>query len=803
MSRLPREQETATARAVAPLQPALSGSLARLRAVMVAWLGVLFGVHTLFSALLLLGYKTSKPSEWAIFTAWGRELYHPERDIPLYILFCGLTFAICLVMMSLWNRHYAALPPEQRYRFAIDNIASNFALALAATFLNPLWFFTAKRLARLLLPHWVIGEFIMVMPALAEAVLFLLLLKRNSSGQTRAIPRFRRLLEAKMESDAAHASAVPRDGNRAERVAWNWRDTGFLLLIWLLVYSPRPDVMAGYVFQSEHFHHWDYFVMGPALGYVHGQALNTQVYSQYGIGFPLMFALLNPLYALSYGHIFQFTNIYTCFYICGVYLFLRLLLKNPLWAAAGAITFVYYKLFNWTTVWLPPYQLPSNTVLRGPFDIWFLLMLLLHQQSRNARWLLLAGVFTGLSLLFETDTGVYITFTFVVYSVFHLRRAADGASPDPSPRAGQIAQVGGAWLLFSSVFLSGMTIASRGTVGQAAFWRGWIECFTAYPNGISMMPVAEHVEGLFYGMIMVGVYLLALCYHFHRLHDREDNSEDANAFRPDLVLLCVALYGTCSLLHFMGRSHPTNLHVSFMAFLLLCVTGLHTLSHDALRLWADTNRAVRLRRLVWAALVVYGLFTWWHEPHARAYPNYVRMLLKPIQPREITLYIDDKGRKQDPHQGLWPRFVEHSESEPLDLYPGSGVSLPQSLSPKLQQYTPVIAEARRLSLQGKKVAILANDETWMYLASGAMPWYRYSPFYPNLITKTQLATAKSALLADHVDYVFIEASPPVTTFVAWHPLALYTTDVWREMRQFTAQNFQFEHVVGLYEVWKR
>ena len=48
-----------------------------------------------------------------------------------------------------------------------------------------------------------------------------------------------------------------------------------------------------------------------------------------------------------------------------------------------------------------------------------------------------------------------------------------------------------------------------------------------------------------------------------------------------------------------------------------------------------------------------------------------------------------------------------------------------------------------------------------------------------------------------------EARPPLTTFVAWHPLALYTTDAWRELRQITAQHFKFERNIGIYEAWKR
>ncbi len=751
----------------------------------------------------------------AIFTAWGQENYHPERDIPLYIVFCGLTFAACYAMMLLWNRRYASLSPENKYRFTVGNIAANLTLALTATLVNPLWFFTAKRLARMLRPHWVAGELVMTLPVWVEIACFLWLLGRNGM-ESGFLARVRRMLETLIRKGEENRPCSNTGDSPAAGTAWNWRDAGFLFLIWLFFYSPRADIMAGFVFQSEHFHHWDYFVTAPALGYIHGQALNTQVYSQYGIGFPLLFALLNPIYRLSYGHIFQFTNIYTCFYLCGVYLFLRLLLRSPRWAALGAFIFAFYKLFNWTTVWFPPYQLPSNTVLRGPFDIWFLLVLLLHQQSRRMGWLLFAGALAGLSLLFETDTGVYITFTFVVYSVFYLRGVRREAHAGSF--AGRMAMVGGAWLLFSGMFLSGMAIASRGTIGQAAFWRGWIECFTAYPNGLSMVPVAQYMSGMFYGMILVGVYLFALCYYFHRLHERQDEKtisadsaeeistdegEESSAFRPHLALLCVALYGTCSMLHFMGRSHPTNLHVGFLGFLLLGVTGLHTLTQYALRGGQEYFAGIKITRIGWGACCLFGLFTWWHEPHVRAYPNCIRLLLKPDPPREISLYIDDSGRKGDPHVAMWPRFVGHVDTTAITLYPGSGVTLPRSVLPKLQQYAPVIEEARQWESQGKKVAILANDETWLYLASGATPWFRYSPLYPNLMTKAQLTRAESALLADRVDYVCIEAATPSTTFVAWHPLALYTTDVWRELRQFTARHYTFDHTAGIYEVWKR
>ena len=184
-------------------------------------------------------------------------------------------------------------------------------------------------------------------------------------------------------------------------------------------------------------------------------------------------------------------------------------------------------------------------------------------------------------------------------------------------------------------------------------------------------------------------------------------------------------------------------------------------------------------------------------------PTRCILLTHKAYPKEISLYVDENGSRLDPLKGTHPIFVAGSESESMPLYPGSDVSLPASLAAKMQQYAPAIAEIKAHTQAGKTSAILANDETWMYLASGATLWYRYTPLYPNMITLAQREKLERALATRHVDYVYIEARPPLETFVGQHPLALYTSDTWRELKRLLPHYYVHDHNSGMYEVWRR
>ena len=517
-----------------------------------------------------------------------------------------------------------ALAAERHDSAALPQTAYYLALALVSCLFNYAWFFRGQKLTLALHLHALPTACVLMAPVCIEAALFA---RKIKAWDARLLSRLSQVL-TRLPSRLTEAFAPPAEP-RSRRL---WLDAAALFLIFMIVYSPRMDILAGYIFQTEHFHHWDYYVMGPAIGFLHGQALCTQVYTQYGVGFPALFALLNPIYSLSYGHVLQFTVAYACLYFWGSYLFLRILLRSSFWAMLGTLVFIHYKLFAWSLTWLPAWQLPSNTILRAPFDIWFLLALLLHQRSQRNSWLYAAGALAGLSLLFETDTGIYITFTFAVYSLLTTYFTHDRSRADLRPRFSKLARPAlNAWLVAVGTLLAGMAIGSRGTLFQAAFWRGWLECFSEYPSGISMMPVSAHKLGMMQGMPMIGVYLFTLCYHFQQLllgfqrdnGDKQESRPDEPAWnaRPSLLLLCVALYGSCTMLHYMGRSHPTNLYVGIMCWTLLVIVGVRDLT--AIVFPAQWRQMPRPTRHILAVLILCVVCAriWRRDESLRVYPN--------------------------------------------------------------------------------------------------------------------------------------------------------------------------------------
>ena len=84
------------------------------------------------------------------------------------------------------------------------------------------------------------------------------------------------------------------------------------------------------------FHHLDFFVMGPSLRYLNGGALGTEVYSQYGVAWPIIFSACSPIFNISYDHVLRIFVLYGTLYFAGVYLSLRLFSGSLLWGAVGA-----------------------------------------------------------------------------------------------------------------------------------------------------------------------------------------------------------------------------------------------------------------------------------------------------------------------------------------------------------------------------------------------------------------------------------------------------------------------------------
>jgi len=185
-------------------------------------------------------------------------------------------------------------------------------------------------------------------------------------------------------------------------------------------------------------------------------------------------------------------------------------------------------------------------------DVWFFFALLRHQRSGRIFWAVLAGIAGALGVFFETETGVYLLVTFLIYSVLQAGLAA-----------GERRAVGAkGWLLPPLAFYSAALLAllllllyaSRGTLFTGAFWRGWGEALVAYAGqGVGALPIAELPDApLIFFAIMITGYLAAVVYAVVRaLHGK--------ASRGEVLLATLAAYGLALLLLFVNRSHPYNL----------------------------------------------------------------------------------------------------------------------------------------------------------------------------------------------------------------------------------------------------
>ena len=84
-----------------------------------------------------------------------------------------------------------------------------------------------------------------------------------------------------------------------------------------------------------------------------------------------------------------------CIYFIGLYLLLRILLRDAVGAATGTLVAVYLQCFT-GNLGKPLWVWPSSSVLRYVLDVWFFLALCLHARTRKMAWIAACGVVSGL-----------------------------------------------------------------------------------------------------------------------------------------------------------------------------------------------------------------------------------------------------------------------------------------------------------------------------------------------------------------------------------------------------------------------
>ena len=686
------------------------------------------GLAGMLGALVAFGRQERSPEFLAQLSGAGQVRIHPERDLPIYVLSCVLT-VLLITALAWWKGPQG--PAQGRTLAWIQVVLCSAALLLQVGLVT--------------LGHAQQNPVLLFFPGLVALVV-------ASLG-----PR-----GGKVVRNPPTDFPVPA-GSLLGGVApqpWSWRELLLPVALVLLLFIPDWRQLAGRFFLLEEFHHWDFFAMGPTLALSHGAALGTDAYTQYGVGWPLVFHLLSPLLAISYGHMILVGVIYGCAYFTGLYLLLRIVLGQPTWAAAGVFLAAALQLFHG----LPPHrviwQWPSSTLLRSPMDVWLLLALALHLRTRRACWALVAGACAGLALVFETDTGIYLAVAWMGAWVLSSRCA--GEKPRSVP---VLASVGVA----ITAALLGLAAASRGTLATAEFWKGWSEPLLKASGGLSAIPIADLPPVPLLGFCaMVAVYLGPLGVAVVRGWRRQLQV-------GELWLAVVAGYGLMSLLLFVGRSHPWNLfHVSVPA----CLVAVSMLARCHQRLGRShagashtVARAVRsgVVRALPAACLAAALFALWASPAFHVYP------------------------------GLWKRITGGPPPQGLCLLqaPGDICGLPAGLRPYVEHLHAVTAKMRAVAMEGQTVAVLDDADPLLYLMAGLAPWSRYSPVLPGLLFQSQVVQLQAQLASSGPDVVVMRTRPEGGWWRFIDP------HLWHAVHRTVQGHYLLESTYGPFELWRR
>ena len=697
-------------------------------------LGLSLGIQTTLAAFLTLGPASNQGLAEQL-TEYGKRIAFPEHDLLIYVAGALLTLTAAGLAIWYWRAKLAGLDTAKAAEIMVSSALVQGVLAVTSL---PVFLL-------LVCSDWFSRDFQSVQSA-AKPLLGL------SDGVLLLLPGAVALICTVLDLECSTVSVARLD-------QWRRRVGKVLLyavpLFVILIVGVPPGRwrhLAGQIFGTDSCHHLNFFFMGPALSFAHGMAFASEIYSQYGIGWPLLASSLSHWSALTYGNLVGLEIMYGCVYYLALFFLLRSCFRQEIWAGFAVLLAIYWQVFSGMSpnelIWV----FPSSTPMRHPMDVWFFFALLMHQRSGRIFWVVVAGIASALGVFFETETGVYLLVTFLIYSVLQAGLAT-----------GERRTVGAkGWLLPPLAFCSAALLvllplllyASCGTLFTGAFWRGWGEALVAYAGqGVGALPIAELPDApLIFFAIMITGYLAAVVYAVVRaLHGK--------ASRGEVLLATLAAYGLALLLLFVNRSHPYNLCHAAIPFAVF-LTALIFQGHEQLQRRASLS-------LLPCALVGGLLLLLLTKTEFRSYPSFLASIFTPAPPDGVSLRSNPADLS-----GLPPPYEDFARNV-------------QEVCHAIQTFAP----------DGKGVAIFDLNDTILYSIAGASPWSRYASLYYMAVTQQSLEDIRNDLIARSPQYVVTRGQnavrPPTWDFV-WAPLYEVVTN-----------RYRLHQTIGPYEIWQR
>ena len=608
-------------------------------------------------------------------TLLGAVYYQPDHDLPIYL--CGILACVLV------DAAFAALLARHAPRHASASAVRDDLLACLLVALLPV-------LAPDSTPAW--------LAAFGLGLAFVSWRLHVRKGSADTVPD-----KVVVEQAPARRAGFARDCALP------------VVILVLFVFVPHPRLLLWRTFDTDLFHHFDFYVMAPALAHAHGLRLGTDFYAQYGVGWPLLLDALGHVTGVrGYTAFIRLEMLAGCAYFLGLYAFLRSWLRHAEWATVGLLLALALALFT-NTGGAPKWIWPSSTVLRYVFDVALFAVVAVHARAGDARLGPLAGALLALQMLFSTDVGLYLSFAFCVYLVCSLRRAEPGWPAGALSRFA-LGAVGG-WVLIAG---AGFTLANQGQLPDGAFWRGLTESIVVYGGGISNLPIAQAIIGngatALLLLAMLATYVRCTGAALYACWSRDVSARQA-------VRATIAVYGMGTLLIFVGRSHEQNLMHVTIPWCLLLVESVASAASAA-------TAPQRVSRVRWTFALSMGLIVFIAtQASTISYPNLVDSVAGRY---EAT--ADNRQRWMD----------------------AVGDELPTEPAVHLAEFRAASDAIRNASAGGKhSVAVIAFNDTAYLMEANVAPYFRYSPVLANLLFKEQVDGVTKRLADAPPDWIFL------------------------------------------------
>ncbi|MEX2586633.1 MAG: hypothetical protein WD602_01385 [Actinomycetota bacterium] len=698
-------------------------------------------------------------------TDYGAFLFRPEIDVALYLASTVAAVTLILAFTLRLNVRLRSVDPRAADGFLLHSLLAQSFTAIAATAASTAIFFSAREYLQTdsTIPA---GHFALF--GLVAAVCLVAAATGGPGGtQSKWAARFRRLLQG---DERIAPPALKR----------SWWDLATPVGLAAMFYVPSWRQAAGDFFLTESLFHWDYYAMGPTLGFHHGLALGTDVSSMYGVGWPLVFSALFSWVPPSYGRMIQVGSVYACIYLTGIYVLLRLLIRRPLPAAIGTGLVSLQMLVGMGEV--PIWLFPSLTPMRFAFDVWCFIALAMHQRTRRRLWAAVAGAAAGLAVAFGTDTGLYLGAACGFYWVCTAWMEGRWKERFKDLAAFGVTSVG--------ILLAVLTVAGRGRILIADFWLGWLESILEFGGGFAQLPLATvpNTVTVVSFLAIFFAYVTFVGYCVVRLaHGRAGHFEVFNGF--------LAVYGLLLLMHFLGRSGdytPARLWIP-LALIVIHLAG-RTYDHAAARREASTQPAGARRRAAgWATSLAAGLL--------------IVSLLLAAPP---SLIVDPVRN----YPGLAASQLHGTQPDGLCLLlnPADLCGLPEDMEQMATEFRAVAGQLRNLADAGMTLAVIDETGSLFYLAADTAPWSRYPRLFVSLHTQHKLAEVVERLRNHPPDYVLtrmptsvdsahLQRYPPSMFGLGPHPHTPYA-DTWRRLGAVVSERYALESTTGPFELYR-